>query len=118
MLVPYPLRQTIPELGEKVLLRLDRLEPLGGIDAKEHLEGRIAEIEPGAIEGARLRDPPDRRLARLAASIASIEDPPEHAEVLAEAGPQEPAIVARPEPVHPKDFRRVGHPTPHIQPVC
>ena len=54
------------------------------------------------------RDEPDRRLDRLALAVAAAEDPLQHARVLAEAGPQELAVVVLAEPVDVEDLRQLG----------
>src|SRR4029453_11309580 len=47
----------------------------------------------------------------------SIDDPAQHAQVLAEAGPQKPAILVLSEPVDVKDPRRLAHPSLEAEPV-
>ena len=62
----------------------------------------------------------DRRLDRLALAVAAAEDPLEHAAVLAEAGPEELAVVVLAEPVDeedPRQLRRVAS-RADLQPVA
>ena len=54
------------------------------------------------------RHPADRRLARVGAAAAAVDDPLEHAHVLAEARPEKFAVVVLAEPVHVEDARRIG----------
>ena len=49
----------------------------------------------------------DRRLVGLGLAVAAAEDPGQHARVLAEAGPQELAVVVLAEPVDVEDLRQL-----------
>ena len=53
------------------------------------------------------RDEADRRLDALDLAVAAAEDPLQHAAVLAEAGPQELAVVVLAEPVDVEDLRQL-----------
>src|SRR5207247_2150510 len=50
-------------------------------------------------------------------ALAAVDDPLQHPHVLAEAGPEEVAVVALAKPVDVEDARAVGHPLAHAEPV-
>ena len=59
----------------------------------------------------------ERRLHALRAALAALDDPGEHAHVLAEARPEELAVRVAAEPVDAEDLRRLLHRAAHLQPV-
>src|SRR3954451_16319868 len=116
-LIALTLAQALLECLE---LRVDRSgQPV--TEASEMLLGlvelgaRLVEIDLQglrralAVEGAELErvdrgDVPQRRLVGLRPAVAAAEDPGQHARVLAEAGPQEPAVCVLAEPVDVEDL--------------
>ena len=60
---------------------------------------------------------PDRGLFGRALALHAIDHPEEDAQVLAEAGPEEPAVRAGAEPVHVEDGGRTGELAAHVEPV-
>ena len=62
---------------------------------------------PSVFSAARRRHAPDRRVGRLDRVVAAPEHPLEHARVLAEAGPQQAAVLGvLAEPVDVEDLRQ------------
>ena len=57
---------------------------------------------------ARCRHVADRGLDRLGLALDALDDPLEHPAVLAEARPQEAAVVVAAEPVDVEDLRQLG----------
>ena len=62
---------------------------------------------PSMSSSPACRHEADRRLDRLAVAVAAAEDPLQHARVLAEAGPQELAVLVLAEPVDVEDPRQL-----------
>src|SRR5204863_8719395 len=88
-------------------LRYRGLPPRGAHAEAGARAGRV-QVEPGRVDRIRRGHVPERRLDRPAAPLDALDDPLEDAGVLAEAGPQEPAVVAAAEPVHVEDPRQRG----------
>ena len=82
--------------------------PLLVIDAEKFDDGFVRHIEFSKIEIVGTRQPSDRRSDRGFASLAAIDDPLEHAHVVAETRPKKFAVLAFAEPVHVEDERRTG----------
>src|SRR5262249_47374606 len=103
-----------PEEGERAPRLLEPCRRIHG----EQLEGRLrAEPEPAEIEPVELRHPSDRRVAGARLALDAPQDPLEHADVLAEARPEHPAVVAGPEPVDVEDARRTREHPADLEPV-
>src|SRR5512134_1104487 len=64
-------------------------EPAVHVDAQQLGQVLLGHVEPGHVELAPPRQVADRGLDGLGRSLAALEDPLEHAAVLAVAGPQE-----------------------------
>src|ERR1700750_1124442 len=111
-------RELVAELGEVLLhlgqLLLDLLE----VDGEEIPHRLNGDVEPLGVDLALGRQQPDRGLDRLGFALAAAEDPCQHAAVLAEAGPEELALVVFAEPVDVEDARQLGTLAPaELQPV-
>src|SRR5690606_41390579 len=74
-------------------------------------------VEPRDIEILRSRQVADRLLDGARAALAAVDDPAQHAQVLAEAGPQEAAVRVAPEPVHVEDLRQRARPLGEAEPM-
>ena len=95
------LRQVRLDLWQLLAYRL-------GIDAEQGLAcPRRRSRGPRCRCRRRAGTQADRRLHRLALAVAAAEDPLEHADVLAEAGPEEVALVVLAEPVDEEDLRQL-----------
>ena len=82
------------DLVEPRLDLRDLLAPLGRVDGERLLELLVGEVEALDVERLRRRHAADRRLDGGSRAIDALDDPLEHAAVLAEARPQEPAVVS------------------------
>src|SRR2546421_124117 len=100
--------QLVPELLEPLDDLWDLRLPLLDVDGESGLDVRLRYVQAGQVERARRRVEPDRRLHRRRAAVEPLEDPLEYPRVLAEPGPQEPAVIAAPEPVDVEDLRQLG----------
>ena len=75
------------------------------VSSSRHL--LLGDVGALGVDLARRRDAADRGLDRLALAVAAPEDPLEDADVLAEAGPDELAVVVLAEPVDDEDLRQL-----------
>src|SRR5438445_4945186 len=73
--------------------------PRVDVDMQQRFEFGARQVESGEVEIARVRQVTDRRVQRILRAIAAADDPFEHAQIIAEAGPQEFAVLAFAEPV-------------------
>src|SRR4051812_8287428 len=92
-------------------------QPLFAVDRREPLQVVGAEIDPCKIEATVRRNEADGRLSSWRVALDSAQDPPQHANVLAEAGPEVFAGAGRSEPVHVKNLRGILEALPDVQPV-
>ena len=104
------LRQTVAELLVVAfdLLRFGR--PALLIHVEDALERLFAVIEPFEVDILRVGHIADRRLPRIHGARAALQDPFEHAHVVAEARPEEFAVRALTEPVDVEDLGRILDP--------
>ena len=72
---------------EKVFVLGQFLFPLFVIDFEKLVDPFMIDLELGQIEIVQTGEPPDRRFERGIASFAAIDDPFQHAHVVAETGP-------------------------------
>src|SRR5437773_370651 len=113
------LRQMIPELDEKLILRVDFLTPLGSIDFLQRVEGLAREtLEFVRVEILELRHPADGGFFRTDSTVATIDHPLQHAHVVAESGPEEFAVLVFAEPVDVENLRAVLDLPAHAQPLA
>src|SRR5262245_27346759 len=96
---PQDARQLLAALGAPLGDLRYLFAPLGFVDLDRLGDVGRADRQAGQVERALGRNPTDRGLGRLAPALEPFHDPLEDAGVLAEAGPQEPAVIAAPEPV-------------------
>ena len=78
--------------AELLLVRLDvvgLLEPLGLVDLEQLVHGGGAHVQALGVEGARGGGDADRGRDAVRLAVDAVDDPLEHARVLAEPGPQE-----------------------------
>ncbi len=85
----------------------DFAAPVLRIDIEQRFERVIAELEPVTAKIALARHEADRRLFGLGGAVAAADDPFEHAQVVAVAGPEELAVGALAEPVDVEDLRQL-----------
>src|SRR5207302_10174578 len=103
-------RQPVPESGVVLVDLWQLLLPRLWIDLEQLGHRLIGDVQAGPVDPAfaRGRNEPDRGLIRLGLALATAEDPGQHPRVLAEAGPQKPAVVVLAEPVDVEDLRQPG----------
>ena len=77
----------------------------------------LREIQSGPVEILEPGHPPDAGFLRQGAAAHAVDDPLQHAHVLAEAGPHEPSVCVLPEPVHVEDLGRLAQRALHLDPV-
>src|SRR5215831_8083372 len=95
----------------------DLLAPQCRVDCEQRCQRLRSEIESAQIEIFWARQAADGRLGGAGTSGTALEHPGKHPQVLAEAGPEEPAIGVAPEPVDVIDARWPLEPRADIQPV-
>src|SRR5262249_48978591 len=101
-------RDAIAELGEELAEGDGLLPPVRGSDREQLLHDLRRHRQLVGVEPAGRRQMADRGFDRRAPSLAALDHPLEHPQVLAEAGPQELAVRALPEPVDVEDPRRLA----------
>ena len=77
------------------------------IDSEKIRNGFVIDVETIKIEIMRTGQPADRRFDCPGILFTAIDDPFEHAHVLAEARPEKFSIRAFAEPIHVEDERRI-----------
>src|SRR5690606_32372961 len=77
-------RQAIAEAGQVLTYRIHLRFPLLHVDRKQQVENILVDVESVDINVPRPRQEADRRFARTGPTFASINDPAEDAQVLAE----------------------------------
>src|SRR5439155_26516117 len=92
-------RQAVAELLEEGPLRGRGLEPALAVDGEQLLERRARDVDAGEVEVRDVRHTADRGVGRAHLAVDSRDHPAEHAQVLAEPGPEVAAIAALTEPV-------------------
>src|SRR5688500_17943569 len=87
-LVPHGARQLVAELLEPLGDLRDLLAPLLGLDGEGLLDLLGRHVQPRDVEGPGRGHVADRRLDGGGGALEALDDPLEHAAVLAEARPQ------------------------------
>src|SRR5690606_23119902 len=87
-------RHAIAEAVVELLREVGLGEPAVGVDREERLEVVARHLDAVEVERALGGHAPDGRLDRVGGSVEAAGDPLDHARVLAEARPQEAAVVA------------------------
>lgn len=99
-------RKLSPETPEELKCTPRLLEPGRAVYREEPREPFPWEVQSGQIERFLTGEEADRRFDGLGATLHAIEDPLQHADVVAEPRPEEAAIFVGAEPVDVKDLRR------------
>src|SRR5690606_29562752 len=111
-------RQMGAELAEELVVRAQLFLPRRHVDARKLPVLAARELlEPGPVQILEARHDAERRFHAAGATLAALDDPAQHAHVLAEPGPYEAAVRVAPEPVDAEDARRMPHGASHLQPV-
>src|SRR5439155_27200852 len=98
----YP-RQLVTELLEPGDHLRDLRLPLLDVDGERGRNVGRRQVEPCDVERVRRGVETDRALHRARGALDALADPLEYPRILPEAGPQEAAVVAAPEPVDIED---------------
>ncbi len=108
MLFPHACRQMIAEGIEEIALALQIIFPSLAVDEHQLIDIGLGNFESFAAQARRFGHITDGGLIRLAASLGAFDDPAQHPQVFAKAGPEKPAALVALEKVYAEDFRRVG----------
>ena len=100
-------RELVAERGV-VLADLGDRRPPAAASTTAARRGRRRRCRGRRVERVRSPAAADRRVDRLGLAVDPLEDPLEDAAVLAEAGPQEAAVLVAAEPVDEEDPRQLG----------
>src|SRR6476619_6003966 len=92
------LRQLVVEADEQPVVARDLVVPRLAIDAHHLVELPRREIDPAPVEVLVAGHPAERALDRLRRAAGALDDPLQHAHVLAVPGPQVVALVVLAEP--------------------
>ena len=111
------MRQLVAELREILADARAVFAPALGVERQQRLERLDRHAAAVEVDVLGLRLVADDRLVRAHLVEAALEDPLEHAQVVAEARPQEAAVVIRAEPVDVEDLRCVRQLLAHVEPV-
>src|SRR4051812_6279417 len=106
-LVPHGAGQLVAELLEPLGDLRDLLAPLVLVDGEGLVDLLGGHVQTRDVERVRRGDVPDRGLLRRGGALEALDDPLEHPAVLAEARPQEAAVLVAAEPVHVEDARQL-----------
>src|SRR5882672_1185311 len=108
-------RQALAKLGEKLVVRGEFVFPGRGVDPGEFGVPRCRELfQPRPIEVLVARHQAKRCFLHAArAPPGPVDDPLQHAHVLAESRPDKPALGVAPEPVDAEDLWRMLHSEAH-----
>src|SRR5680860_1205016 len=93
-------RNAAAELIEVLLRHVALLGPGFVVDPEQLLDVALGQVEPVEVERIRGREQPDRGVNGIRLALDPAYDPLDHARVLAEAGPDEAAVLTLAEPVH------------------
>src|SRR5690606_41531317 len=94
------------ELSQVASDRASSPAPRAPIAPQQRVQARALELAPMQIEVLAARNESDRRLPRARSILASLDDPLQHAQVVAEARPQEFPVGSLTEPIDMKDARQ------------
>ncbi len=111
------------ELGYAALEVLKPILVLNGKDILEIFDGELVTfadivIKTLEVDVLSVGNITDSGLFCINGAFASLDDPLENAEVVAEAGPHEVAIIIKSEPVNVEDLGKIGSLGLHVEPMC
>src|SRR5690606_24799200 len=106
MLVAELLGNALLELIQVAPDRLQFPAPRARIDRQQRVQARALELDPMQIEVLAARNESDRGRPRPVSILASLDDPLQHAQVVAEARPQEFPVGSLTEPIDMNDARQ------------
>src|SRR5262245_4329410 len=108
----------IAEGIEEIALTLEIILPSVAVDRHQLIDIRLGNLDSFPAEARCLVHITDGRLIGLAATLAALNNPAQHPQVFAKAGPEKPPAFVALEPVDTEDLRRMGGPLGHRQPMA
>src|SRR5436190_1847452 len=114
-------RQAVLELAEQFVVQREFARPRVAVDAADERVTSRVEVEARPVEVAVARRHAERVRLAGGRTLDALDDPAQHAHVLAVAGPDELAVGTLPEPVDAEDLRqlraRAGQDSAEVEPV-
>jgi len=101
------LRQAVTEASEVLANQRDLRLPVGVVDLEQFVKVGVGHVETIEVQRILGWDEADRGVGRITSASNPLEDPLEHAAVLAIARPEPLAIGVFPEPVDLEDLREL-----------
>src|SRR5262249_16251201 len=112
------LGQAVVQLQEQLLMQQQLPHPCVAVDRHQFLESRRTEVlHPTPVEVLIARHPADWAFDTDGATAGPLDDPFQHAHILAIPRPQEVAVLVLAEPVDAEDPGRVWDAAPKLDPV-
>src|SRR5580698_3719966 len=105
------------QIEEQFLVLNDFAPPLTAIEGLQFVELLAREVETGPLDLVVIRHPADGCFLRGGAAVRAIDNPLQHAHILAEARPDELAVRVFAEPVDVEDARRFAELPLDLDPV-
>ena len=115
--LPQHVRKPLAERVEEARDLVGLVIPIGAVDRQQLAERFLRKIEAGQVEAFGRGHVADRRFHGVGLAAAAVENPLDHPQVLAVAGPEEIAVLVGAEPIDVEDLGRIGHAAAHVQPV-
>ena len=103
--VGYDLTLTSEKSVEVLADRGYLIPPLPLIDCEEGIHHAVGQVQARGVDGSGSRQIANGAFERLASTLAPLDDPAQHPEVLPEAGPDEPTLGVLAEPIDVENFR-------------
>ncbi len=107
MLLPKVIRKTVSVSFQILTDGFHLLLPLLDVDREQCVHRFLRDIQVRHIDITIVRQEADRCLLRADPVVTAVDYPAQHSQILAEAGPQELAVLVLAEPVDVEDFRQV-----------
>src|SRR5687768_7123367 len=108
----------VAESIEKIALTLEIIFPALAVNAEELIDIGLGYFQSIAGQTRGFGYVTDRRFICLTAPLGAFDDPAQHAQVLAESGPEKSAALVALEPIDAENFRRIGYLLGHRQPMA
>src|SRR5947207_14656149 len=112
------IRHHAAERTKKLFMLVQFLLPLRMINLEKFGNAFVIDVQLSQIEIMQTGQPADWRFDGAAVAFATVDDPLEHAHVVAKTGPEKSSALAFAEPVHVKNQRRFGQTFPNCEPVA
>lgn len=106
------------QVEKQLFVGQDFLAPRLAIEGLQFVEFLLRKTKTGPVDVVVARHPADGRLSGDAVPVGPGDDPLEHAQVFAEAGPEEIPVLVLAKPVHVEDARQFGDAPLHADPMA